>query len=339
MSGRGKGKRNPPGAKRQAEDRKQSQPAKKQKKTVQQQVKHGAEHVPDDLEVLDTLSLNNSGDSEGIGNKKQTAGIIHFDNVFKDLEFTSPPDFEPLRCGDDGLAIHLPSKITDKIKNHEFINLALLLKGSIELEELCSGGTLHINEKGGLESRPKTSKHTIRNIDEWTDAFIIFASVYLAKFPAKNVEILKYMSVIREAASRYPVSAWNNYDQQFRLRQAQESTRQPWSSLNGELWLRLMSNPQYISKRTTGESSGHVNSYPCYAFNEGNCTWKGSCKYKHVCSSCNSSLHGQANCPHTWQRPSEGPRQSFTPQHNQIFCGRGQKRGQYMFRGGRFNRQ
>ena len=48
---------------------------------MEQQVKHGAEHVPDDLEVLDTLSLNNSGDSEGICNKKQTEGIIHFEKV------------------------------------------------------------------------------------------------------------------------------------------------------------------------------------------------------------------------------------------------------------------
>ena len=51
------------------------------------------------------------------------------------------------------------------------------------------------------------------------------------------------MSVIREAATRYPSSAWVSYDQQFRLRQAYELTRQSWGSLNGELWLRVMSNP------------------------------------------------------------------------------------------------
>ena len=51
------------------------------------------------------------------------------------------------------------------------------------------------------------------------------------------------MSVIREASARYPSSAWVRYDQQFRLRQANELTRQSWGSLNGELWLGVMSNP------------------------------------------------------------------------------------------------
>ena len=74
------------------------------------------------------------------------------------------------------------SKLQKKILNQQYINLAMLLKGSIELSELCSGGTLHINEKGCIESRPKIS---IRSIDEWTDAFIIFSSVYLKKFPEK----------------------------------------------------------------------------------------------------------------------------------------------------------
>ena len=139
----------------------------------------------------------------------------------------------PLRCGDEDLTLHLPKQIIEKIFNQQYINLAMLLKGSIELPELCSGGTLHINEKGCIESRPKISKQSIRSIDEWTDAFIIFSSVYLKKFTEKNIEILKYMSVIREAATRYPSSAWVSYDQQFRLRQANELTRQSWGSLNG----------------------------------------------------------------------------------------------------------
>ena len=56
-----------------------------------------------------------------------------------------------------------------------------------------------------------------------------------------KTEILKYMSVIRESAARYPVGAWSSYDQQFRLRQTDDMKRQAWSSLNGELWLRVMS--------------------------------------------------------------------------------------------------
>ena len=110
-------------------------------------------------DVTETISLSNNDDSSGIGNgQEQPEGIIHFDNVFKDAHFSSSPEIEPLRYGDDGLAVHLPQQIQDKIKSHQYINLALLLKGSIELDELCSGGTLHLNETGAIETRPKTTK-------------------------------------------------------------------------------------------------------------------------------------------------------------------------------------
>ena len=347
MSGRGKAKKDSQrtrGSKRQADASRKAERTKKQKKTVDQQAEHELEHEVDQAQdITETISLSNNDDSSGIGNgQEQPEGIIHFDNVFKDAHFASSPEIEPLRCGDDGLAVHLPQQIQDKIKRHQYINLALLLKGSIELDELCSGGTLHLNETGAFETRPKTSKRAIRNIDEWTDAFLIYASVYLCTFPGKNIEILKYMSVIREAATRYPVAAWSSYDQQFRLRQANDTKRQAWSSLNGELWLRVMSNPlnnagPITSKRPTGEFSGQAYSNPCYAFNEGNCTWK-ICRYKHVCSACNSSSHGQTNCPHMWQQ-SSGPQQSLAPQTSPFFRGRGNPRGRPMFRGGRYNRR
>ena len=265
-------------SKRQAEaSEKVDESAKKQKKAAQQ-----TEH---EHEVMETISLNgNSPDNSGIGkSQERPEGIIHFDSIFKDVQLDfagSTTEIEPLRCGDEGLAVHLPKQIQEKILNHQYINLALLLKGSIELSEICSGGTLHINEKGCIESRPKKSKQTICNIDEWTDAFIIFSSVYLQKFTEKNIEILKYMSIIREAATRYPLSAWISYDQQFRFRQANENTRQAWGSLNGELWLKVMSNPSQSNtfsstlKRTPGESATNSShSHTCNAFNEGNCTW------------------------------------------------------------------
>lgn len=346
MSGRGKAKKDLPRArssKRQAEASRKAETGKKQKKRADQQAEHEVDHEGDGAQdVLETISLSNN-EFSGIGNgQEQPEGIVHFDNVFKNAQFASSPEIEPLRCGDDSLAVHLPKQIQDKITSHQYINLALLLKGSIELEELCSGGTLHLNEKGGIETRPKTSKRSIRNIDEWTDAFIIYASVYLRKFPAKNIEILKYMSVIREAATRYPVGAWSSYDQQFRLRQADDMKRQAWSSMNGELWLRVMSNPQNNAgpsalKRPTGDFSGQVNPNPCYAFNEGNCSWK-ICRYRHVCLACNSSSHGQSNCPHAWQQSSV-PQQSLAPQHSPFFRGRGHSRGRTMFRGSRYNRR
>ena len=109
----------------------------------------------------------------------------------------------------------------------------------------CFDGPLYLNEKGvlNLDQKHLSAHSVIGPIDEWIDTLTIHASVYLREFPAKNAEILKHMSIIMEAAFRYPVRAWNSYSQLFRLRQANEKTRQAWSSLNSELWLRVISNP------------------------------------------------------------------------------------------------
>ena len=129
--------------------------------------------------------------------------------------------------------------------------------------------------------------------------------IQVSTFPGKNVEILKYMSDIREAATRYPANAWITYDQQLRLRKTSGSTRQSWESLNWELRRKVMSNPQNNSvsntlKRPTRESasiSSHLHSLTFNAFSDGNCAWN-NCKFKHVCAACNALFHGRYNCPY-----------------------------------------
>lgn len=230
MPGRGKPRKDALRARRSERQAEASQGLERAKKR-QKMDDHLSDH-----EVEDTISLGGGGSEphsgRSINEREKPEGIIHFDNIFKDMQLVCDeptPEIEPMRCRDEGLAIHLPQQIKEKIQNHKYINLALLLKTSIELAEFCAGGILHYNyAKGSIESRQKISKQTIQNIDEWTDAFLIFASVYLQTFPEKAIEILKYMSVIREAATRYSTKSWVEYDQQFRLRQANEATRQSW---------------------------------------------------------------------------------------------------------------
>ena len=72
-------------------------------------------------------SSNNDSSGKRINGREQPEGILHFDNALKDAQFASPPEIEPLRCGDDGLAVYPPKQIQDKITSHQYINLALLL--------------------------------------------------------------------------------------------------------------------------------------------------------------------------------------------------------------------
>ena len=84
-----------------------------------------------------------------------------------------------MRLGSDDISSHLLNQICQKIWAHEYINLNLLLKGNVELQDICSGGVLHITDKGQVESRPKVFKEKIKTIDQWTHAFLFFASIYI----------------------------------------------------------------------------------------------------------------------------------------------------------------
>ena len=152
---------------------------------------------------------------------------------------------ETLRLGGEDISSHVPLQLCQKIWAHQYINIALILKGNVELQDLCLGGILHIKDKGQLESRPRIIKDKVLTIDKCTDAFLIFSSIYLKKYPNKAQELLQYMSIIRASATCSSLS-WRTYDEQFRLRQA--INVQPWGRLNSDLWLRVMTTNNYPSQ-------------------------------------------------------------------------------------------
>ena len=106
-------------------------------------------------------------------------------------------------------------------------------------------GALFLNEQGMLEAKPRQMKQTVQTIDEWTDAFIIFISIFIEKYPHENQALLKYMSIIRDASRRYPVNSWTGYDQQFRIRQAIPALRQSWAMPHSSLWFLKMTSPPH----------------------------------------------------------------------------------------------
>ena len=172
------------------------------------------------------------------------------------------------------MSAHVPLQLCQKIWAHQYINIALLLKGNVELQDLCSGGILHITDKGQLESRPRITKDKVPTIDKWTDAFLIFSSIYLKKYPNKTQELLQYMSIIHEAANRSSLSS-RTYNEQFRLRQA--TNVQPWGRLNSDLWLRVLTTNNYQS-----QTESYVNRAACLDFNNGYCSFNHCTSHMHV---------------------------------------------------------
>ncbi|XP_048242469.1 uncharacterized protein LOC125374841 [Haliotis rufescens] len=135
----------------------------------------------------------------------------------------------------------------------------------------------------------------INTIEEWTDAFLIFVSIYLEKFGGKAQHMLKYMNIVRMAATRMKVYGWRSYDQQFRLRHA-HNPHEPWSVINNELWLMFATpsssvsiNPYYRQGQGQGQdvkpNMRTKRQLPCYDFNLTKCS-RSVCRYAHVCTSC-----------------------------------------------------
>ena len=69
-----------------------------------------------------------------------------------------------IKCCDDEIAFHVPESVKQKILRHEFVNLAVLLKGGVELADIYRSNVLGINELGQLETKPKSVTDKIGSV-------------------------------------------------------------------------------------------------------------------------------------------------------------------------------
>jgi hypothetical protein len=208
---------------------------------------------------------------------------------------------EVIRCVNDDMSVHVLPETCAKIWRGEYINLASLLKKDPMSDR---GSNISLNEHGLLEVVAKPSRQ-IRNIGEWTDAFMIFMSIYIKKFPSKAGELLQYMSTIREAEGRTGSSfGWKSYDENFRYRQAVNPVS--WAKINIDLWLKTMTGVQsqsnYVVNKATKSYSNskqaQANTTCCFDFNSPRGCRYPNCRYAHKCLICKGA-HNQMRCTQT----------------------------------------
>jgi len=130
------------------------------------------------------------------------------------------------------ITVNVSQNIKEKTKKGEYVDLASLLTNN---QHNDSKQKL-IFQQGELILQPDQNYKKIFSIDTWTTAFIIFTSIYCSVHQKKIQDLLKYMSMVRLGASRCANLGWKMYDEQFRLRKAQDPTSS-WSSVDCELWL------------------------------------------------------------------------------------------------------
>ena len=203
---------------------------------------------------------------------------------------TVPPQFFNAIVGcskaSDDLSRNVSNNVKQKIIAGEYIDLSLLLSNS---QISCEDRHKIVVSQGELVIQQKQQQQKIVDISSWTDAFLIYTSIYCSVHQTKFQDLLKYMHSIRLGARRSS-QGWKLYDEQFRLRKSQDPASS-WAVIDQELWLLFMYSAQSVNN-----INPVVGGYKCYAFNyRGNCT-RPFCTYSHACLRCFGS-HPLIVCP------------------------------------------
>ena len=241
---------------------------------------------------------------------------------------TQPP---MLACVCDDLGSDVPIAVKEKVWKGEFVDLGIFLKRGLTLSALSEETAFSLVQAGvSLQVRQTSRAPRIANIEQWTTAFLTYASIFVEKHFGRARELFKYIDTIRSIV-RFGGYNWRAYDVQFRLRQARQPHRS-WSAIDTELWLTVATaqprggfqvggRPQAQPFRggqgsgvpaTNNQSHAGPTSSPagggragqgfnrsranhCFAFNAGTCQ-RGACRFAHVCANCGSASHAAVAC-------------------------------------------
>lgn len=233
----------------------------------------------------------------------------------------------------DPLGDHLSQSVKDKIGRGEYVDLGSILEEwspSQSQQDDPVGLVVSYDELGRavFKQASKTSRK-ISTISMWTNAFLIYSSVYLVYHPNRAQELLKYMHTVRSAATRFGSYGWRQYDINFRKRMGR-NPQNSWANIDGELWYLFvvappsphvsltptstrganyqvrrpeLNTPRNVSTTRSGpRQAASAPRFPqgpraCFGFNkkEG-CSFGPKCKFAHVCNYCKKAGHNFIAC-------------------------------------------
>jgi len=108
--------------------------------------------------------------------------------------------------------------------------------------------------------------------------------IYCSTHPDRFQELLKHMHSVQLGAKCIPGLGWKSYDEQFRLRKAQDPASS-WATIDTELWLLFMQSTQPRITQSDNPVS-KLQSLKCYAYNYDNHCTEFSCDYQHTWLRC-----------------------------------------------------
>jgi hypothetical protein len=159
---------------------------------------------------------------------------------------------------DNELGHNVSNSLKLKIVNGEYVNFGLFVDRHSDHDP--NDDTRYFSMQGGnimLSSKHKPK--IIADIQTWTDAFSVYASIYSLAHPECCAALFKYQHTIRLGAGRSKSLGWRDYDIQFRLKKE----RNPRLSFAIVL---------YMHGLPTQGSGSQATPNKCYEFN-----YKGQC--------------------------------------------------------------
>ncbi|XP_069114874.1 uncharacterized protein [Argopecten irradians] len=206
--------------------------------------------------------------------------------------FNSGDIAPPVSLACQPLYRRVSNDMRDKIISGKFIDLASLLDNSGEQESYLR------LDKSGFVQLPQSRKRFL-DINKWTDAFSIYASVLRQHNPNLREPLATYQNVVRGIASNG--GHWYFYDTNFR-RMRESSPDLAWNQLVNELYIQALTkragagnqNRRFQNKsRSPFRSPQQHIPKTCHTYNKGRpCE---GCAYKHVCSHCGQQ-HQRVKC-------------------------------------------
>ena len=251
-----------------------------------------ATNLPTTIDITQpTVPLGNTS-SSSMFEKVMTATLGNLIPAHSDS-----PKNTPQSISYQFLGSHLSPRLMSKICSDEFVELYDLLPSTSPSQSL----TIQLSDGSNPSmsiSQPRSK--AINSIEQWTDAFLIFMSIYSSAHPDSTRPLLKYISIIRDLSRRFPGWGWRDYDLQFRRLRSVHPL--PWETVHTELWLRAAMQPALPSNfnRQPQPSQGTSTKGPanlqsiCHSFQYNTCS-RPECKFLHICRHC-SGKHPGSTC-------------------------------------------
>ncbi len=222
-------------------------------------------------------------------------------NIPKELFALNPQLFVTSQISQPGFSVAeslppVPGYIVNMVKKNIFVDLVLLRPAN--LDKLPPVEPVGAQLMRLLKCEKNSELQPIRNFQDWAEAWIVFASLYLQFNQSKVGQLMGYFLQISKIQRESYGEGWLAYDRAFRKRVA-ENPLSTWSDIDVNLFVsnvfQKFSNSSVASPSKPVVSNIESPSQGiCVFWNRGDCRFD-PCRYRHVCCLCQGS-HTASKC-------------------------------------------